>query len=472
MKFWPIACAAVLSLLPVLVGRAAAQSDLSEQKSLVVMLHSIDKAGQFEPTVCAAAIVLSTRNGHTLLLTANHVLDKMARENADRAKAKAPPVELGAAFFGSNGTFYRVSLKPGLADVDLDYAVVEVVMQDKIPNATPRSWKVIGSLENRASDAADGSAYKDVRAIGYAGCQSWETSVSLEKVKGLNARGRVQFESRFVKTGTSGGGLFAEDGSLVGMVTDTDGSFGYAAPLDAILADLREKGLEFDLSYIAGQARGRFDVSSLPEQYRTVVGDAQKMKITAAAKANEATAMYVAAEFFAKKAKAVVRGQANLGVGSMKIDENSTYYGQIIKKAEGLQYPGYGMIETVGGPRDGAAIFCRFTNEFKCMKDIGYYETAKSYWFGWAGELTGDIVKNTVFGAGQTFGTAGDRIWLDYSSNSRVGVIEFADGSIYQGEYSSGQNGRGVLWKPDGQVWQLGTWVNGRLDKDETARVR
>ena len=229
-----------------LSGPAFGQDALGEQRSMVVMLQTADAEGRAEGSMCAAALMLSSSGGRTLLLTANHVLDALDAANDDRKQAHLPPLKLTAQFANAVGHLYDLRPLAGLSSARLDYAVVEVVPQPGSPIVAPRSWAVLGLVEDPIKSSSSGNTvYQEVRAIGNNACQPWLVSASTEKVITVTGTDIV-FETRFVDKGNSGGGLFAADGGLIGMVIETTGDKGTATQLSLIANELQAKHVVVD----------------------------------------------------------------------------------------------------------------------------------------------------------------------------------------------------------------------------------
>lgn len=238
----------LLTLVPRNSASINAQSPVIEgQNSAIVMLRSANARGDLEGTLCGAGIVLSSRNGRTLILTAQHVLVELARENEGIRKAAGQPMGLAAQFLGEAGSYRLAKPLPGLSSEKLDYAVLEVLSDDTRPLNDNFLWERLGDVRLPGTAPAGGDAFQDVRAVGNSGCKPWNASVSTEKVITASPV-EIKFETRFVAEGSSGGGLFGADGSLVGLVLDTDGSFGTALPLTSVLAELRTKHVAIDLA--------------------------------------------------------------------------------------------------------------------------------------------------------------------------------------------------------------------------------
>ncbi|EJL34200.1 serine protease [Novosphingobium sp. AP12] len=231
--------------LTIMPTNSVAQASLDDQRSIVAMLQAADENGAPEDPFCAAALVMANSGGRTLLLTAQHVLDELDNRNLDRTQSAHAPLKLTVQFFGAVGRTYSVRRLPLLSNRTLDYAVLEVLPLNNAPIPAPRNWAVLGITQDFTKTTQTKVTYQDVRAIGNNDCDPWMASASAEKII-AQAGTQIIFETHFIDKGNSGGGLFAADGGLVGLVTETTGDKGIALRLDVAVAELAVKHVEID----------------------------------------------------------------------------------------------------------------------------------------------------------------------------------------------------------------------------------
>jgi ankyrin repeat protein len=191
-----------------------------EASKLVVMIQGQLGEG---PTI-GAGIIFGLGKDQLYIATANHVVRKGALKARDlQIKLKDLPND-----------FLPATLLDR-ADEDLDLAVVHVKGLSKhgIDGcALPIHHLGEGSVLKRG-DA--------VYPLGYPNGAPWGMPVVPDKVAQLVGR-EITFQSSFISTGHSGGGLLNEDYNLVGMIRKDAPPFGLAVQIEPILKVVQQWG--------------------------------------------------------------------------------------------------------------------------------------------------------------------------------------------------------------------------------------
>jgi hypothetical protein len=441
-------------------------SQFLTQESAVAVLHSIDDNGQFEGTLCGAAIVLSASKDRTLLLTANHVVESLRKGNDARRAAGQPPLMIGAAFSGRRGTYYAVRPLAGIFDTRLDYSVVELVPSLNTPDATPTTWNIIGNIVQSADDGRNQPHYQEVRAIGNSNCRPWFTSGSTEKVMEVGGTD-IRFETRYVEKGSSGGGLFGEDGSLVGMVVSAEGDNNATArSIDVLLADLAAKQIKVDLLRRSSVGQFKpFDLSVISQPYRDKFIRLRVERSKIEEYANRAAVVRIHADYFSEKAKLKVK-TPDSAVGSIELDGGAIYYGQVSRNGKYVRVSGYGVLEFEDKDKNNIRLYCKFNEIPACIDSIGYvFVTDKAgfpqYWYGWSGQ----IVDRRPNGSGLLLGSKGEYIWTDFYSDLKMQRRVFPDGTLFEGEMPNDGNWFGIFWDTDGRLMTAGFAKANKLER-------
>lgn len=242
--------AAGSSVAPVPVKAMQTASRFTDEKSITVMLRSIDAQGRPVGELCGSAIMLSNSNGRVVLVTAQHVVDQL--ENAKLLHGG--DVVLGAQFFGLAGSYFATRHLAGIRESRLDYTILEVVNRPGLTIPPPKSWKLIGEGIDIPNMVETGATKPiDVRTIGNGNCNPWRTTISTQKIVTTSVNS-IEFEQSIVSEGNSGGGLFGADGSLIGLVVTADSDNAQAIPFTTIASELEGQNLAIDLKALDYEA--------------------------------------------------------------------------------------------------------------------------------------------------------------------------------------------------------------------------
>lgn len=190
--------------------------DVLKRGVVMIIAH---KPGEVKDT--GAGIVASVEKNIVLVLTAHHVVEG------------AQTIEV--VFFDKQFERFQ-GRRFEKYDEDLDIAVitVEPVKGRHIPTDLP------GFTLGDMSKLREG---EKVSTLGHPLDLEWQLSVNANTIAGLNDRGdfrKFRFTKSAIERGSSGGPVFDERGSLIGMVTKFDSVHAVAVKMDAALLVLKE----------------------------------------------------------------------------------------------------------------------------------------------------------------------------------------------------------------------------------------
>lgn len=236
----------------VTLGQSLDQADLREKRmeELSVMIEA--KYQDNNPTDTWAGIIVGVVNDTIFIATTNHTV-------RDYRNSKS---NLFVEFGVQKNKLYGASLFDKW-DFKLDLAIIGVIdwKKDGIP-VEKIPFNIFGNsdrIERRS----------EVYHIGYLGDSSnkWGKNINPAKVT-KNSEGVISFESLFLNTGNSGGGLFDSEGYLIGMVKLDVPPYGKAVSLNNLKQKLRNWRLPIGNTPIL---RSKPDSTLTKEKYKRIV---------------------------------------------------------------------------------------------------------------------------------------------------------------------------------------------------------
>ena len=215
-----------------------------EAKQLIVMIRC--KLGGVD--TFGAGIVVGSRADRLYIATANHVVRKGLHEAEDlRVELRSLPGET----VGANLLEH--------VDEDLDLAVLN------LPGLSERHISIEDFRFDLTGDSEALERGDPVYHVGYPNGNKWRSNVSPDAVSEVLGT-EVRFESYSVAPGSSGGGLFDERWTLVGLVRADQPPDAVAVRIDRVLERLKGWGypVELTLSPRAGDASGTTTDPQIP----------------------------------------------------------------------------------------------------------------------------------------------------------------------------------------------------------------
>jgi ankyrin repeat protein len=198
----------------------ARAQELEQSSRLIVMIEGENTMG--------AGIIFGRQDDRIYIATANHVVRK-GREAG----------HLKVLFRGLPEKWLEARLLEHF-DSDLDLAVISV------ENAAGHGIDFCGLPVDRLLEAIELKRGDAVYPVGYPGAAPWGMPVAPDRVAQLIGK-QITFQSAFISTGHSGGGLLNEQGELIGMIRADQPPFGVAVRFEAILQKLRQWGFPVQL---------------------------------------------------------------------------------------------------------------------------------------------------------------------------------------------------------------------------------
>ena len=207
----------LLTILFALLTPALSQQDTNDEvKNLVVMINADLASAESS----GAGIVFNVARNRLYIVTANHVV---RRADAD---ADAVTVE----FWQLPGEQFEATLLAPL-DTSLDMAVLTARIEDVGLSETDFSF---GSLTG-----GDVTASSSITSVGQGSGRDWVTLVEPTNVIQSQA-GLLELQAAGVSQGDSGGGVFSDDGKLLGMITNDAPPALRAITAESLLATLED----------------------------------------------------------------------------------------------------------------------------------------------------------------------------------------------------------------------------------------
>jgi len=227
-KAWSFFLFAVqLVMIPVDGLSAESSSDSLEKASrLVVMIEGeLDGA----PTL-GAGVIFGVQDDRVYAATANHVVRRGSQEAKNlRVKFKKYP-----------DTFVSAELLEHF-DADLDLAVIRISdLGKKEMDLSDLDMNFLGKTDS--VNRGDG-----VFPIGYPNGVPWGMPVVPDQIAQIVGKG-IAFQSAFISSGHSGGGLVEESGTLIGVIVKDHPPFGLAVDIQEIVRVIQAWGYPVRLS--------------------------------------------------------------------------------------------------------------------------------------------------------------------------------------------------------------------------------
>jgi ankyrin repeat protein len=199
--------------------------EFEQTAQLIVMLNVEYDEGT--PTF-GAGIIFNGEKDRLYIATARHVVERGAlKPKSILVKFKTFPGKEIKATVSKNET-------------ELDLAVLTV------NDLTKQGINGCAFPFDRLPIYADLQRGDEVLPVGNPGGVSWAMPVDADKVSQMN-ESQIIFQSTFISSGHSGGGLLDKNGHLVGMTTADEPPFGRAINMDAILQQVKQWGFSVRL---------------------------------------------------------------------------------------------------------------------------------------------------------------------------------------------------------------------------------
>lgn len=211
----------LLNLIPLLVHGQEFDKAFEQTAQLVVMLD-VDYAGTPE---FGAGIIFGRDQNRLLIATAYHVLHRGASQ----------PGRISARLRNMPDAPLEATLLRHASDGELDLAVLSVEA------STARGIDVCAVPFARLGNAAGLKRHDSVSLVGNPNGMPWEMQARPDEVSEI-AGNEIKFQSAFISSGHSGGGLLDGGGNLIGMTIADQPPFGRAINIDAVLLLLKQWG--------------------------------------------------------------------------------------------------------------------------------------------------------------------------------------------------------------------------------------
>ena len=199
---------------------------LEQSRQLIVM---IDCKIDGSTVGSGAGIIFGQDNNYVYVVTANHVVGRR-REQKPLSKV---------CFRMKPDAWYDADLTSHVDDT-LDIAVLRVAKNN---------ISVGEILFKQLGNASLLSRGDSVFHIGYPEGRKWRTNVTPDRFSEQDGGRSLFFESRSVKPGNSGGGLFNKYWELIGMIRSVGDPEGEAIEMSHIINRLRQWNYPIDLQY-------------------------------------------------------------------------------------------------------------------------------------------------------------------------------------------------------------------------------
>lgn len=214
--------------------QTAAATIPQESLSLVVMIRTFSSD---HPSLqsCGAGIVVANDDSGATVITAAHLISNLVSVPLDKLVMRIK--------FVGDTRWFDAEVPPnyvaaGAAAGELDLKVV-FVRDKQRPDFSPASFATLRG--------ADGATPRKALHVGHPSCAEWSGSTQPEPVLADSKNGIIEVQSNTVDDGSSGGALFDEYGSLLGMIIRDSGGVGKALPIERILDQLGQWKLATNL---------------------------------------------------------------------------------------------------------------------------------------------------------------------------------------------------------------------------------
>jgi ankyrin repeat protein len=194
--------------------------ELEQSSQLIVMIEGENTLG--------AGIVFGREDDRIYIATANHVVRKGKEARHLRVKFRGLPEKWLEARLLEH------------FDSDLDLAVI------RVENAFVHGIDFCALPVDRLAETSILKRGDAVYPVGYPGGAPWGMPVAPDRIAQMIGK-QITFQSAFISTGHSGGGLLNENGELLGMIRADQPPFGVAVRFEAILQKLRQWGFPVQL---------------------------------------------------------------------------------------------------------------------------------------------------------------------------------------------------------------------------------
>ncbi|MBU2676467.1 MAG: serine protease [Gammaproteobacteria bacterium] len=228
-----------LVLLSMVAGDPAWSQVPADPRNLVVMMKFRDGTGAVSN---GAGIIIDQNEQRTLIATAGHNL---------RDELSELHTNFEVFFYTDPGRGFSAQAVPDIiSDYDFGLVIVDAQNTPDILGAG-RAADVIG-LDSILSDS------EKVFVVGYGGGLAWKHGLMPDPVRRISVA-ELQIESNAQLPGQSGGGVFNQDWSLIGMIYEVEANMAKALPISVVLDEVRNSkfsvGLQADP--LAMQKRAR-----------------------------------------------------------------------------------------------------------------------------------------------------------------------------------------------------------------------
>ncbi len=296
------------------------------------------------------------------------------------------------------------------------------------------------------------------------------------------------------------GALVVFDGVPVGVITDAfagrAATNAKAIRLDSVmrnfpdqLAQPRQEAPPPRQIFTRPQVlREPYDLTQLPSDFQEIVREARLTRKRAEQAVSETRSLEGLAEDAARRSRLLPEKQVEDGVGWFRTSTgDGIYRGEITldPSTKSLSAAGYGVKEFTQRAFLGDRLLCEYRDGEGCSNLAIYYyafnESNTSNLMQYRGGYEGSdrmgygyVEWRILSEMNPASSFTAKEAWMFYSddTNARPGVWQSTSGNRYEGEVDNKWNGMGVVWSPQGQVLQIGTWKDGKTVKNVTTAWR
>ena len=205
-------------------GFAEENLDPLEKATEIIVMIEGELGGA--PTY-GAGIIFAQEQDALYIATANHVV-RRGSQNAQNLRVK----------FKKNPNDFVSGQLLDKFDSDLDLAVISI-------SGVTRKGIDLSDLDMKVLGKSEFSGRGDrVYPVGNPNGVPWGMPVVPDQIAQMVGKG-ITFQSAFITSGHSGGGLIEESGLLVGMIIKDQPPFGLAVTIDEVASTLAKWGIHF-----------------------------------------------------------------------------------------------------------------------------------------------------------------------------------------------------------------------------------
>ena len=201
-------------------------NELEKTSQLIVMLKAdYDGVEEF-----GAGIIFGRQKDRLLIATAYHILHK----------GDLKPGKISISLKALPDKFFEATVLKHSEEGGLDLAIIQS------SNLSKQGFNVCSLSFDRLGNVADLKRRDSVYPIGNPNGVSWAIPPEADKVSQITGN-NIVFQSSFISSGHSGGGLLNKNATLVGMTVADQPPFGRVISIDAILKQVKVWGYPVQL---------------------------------------------------------------------------------------------------------------------------------------------------------------------------------------------------------------------------------